>query len=42
MARRTQAQLAQTRQAIIASAKQLFSDKGFARTQVHECVLWSV
>jgi AcrR family transcriptional regulator len=36
MARRTQAQLAQTRQAIIESAKQLFSDKGFARTQVAE------
>jgi AcrR family transcriptional regulator len=36
MARRTQAQLAQTRQAIVASAKQLFSDKGFARTQVAE------
>jgi len=36
MARRTQAQLAETRQAIIASAKQLFSDKGFARTQVAE------
>lgn len=36
MARRTQAQLAQTRQAIIASAKQLFSEKGFSRTQVAE------
>jgi AcrR family transcriptional regulator len=36
MARRTQAQLAQTRQAIIDSAKQLFSEKGFARTQVVE------
>ncbi len=36
MARRTQAQLAETRQAIIVSAKQLFSDKGFARTQVAE------
>lgn len=36
MARRTQAQLAETRQAIIVSAKQLFSDKGFSRTQVAE------
>ena len=36
MARRTQAQLAETRQAIITAAKQLFSDKGFARTQVAE------
>ena len=36
MARRTQAQLAETRQALITSGKQLFSDKGFARTQVAE------
>lgn len=36
MARRTQAQLAETRQAIIASGKQLFAEKGFARTQVAE------
>jgi AcrR family transcriptional regulator len=36
MARRTQAQLAETRLAIIESGKQLFADKGFARTQVAE------
>lgn len=36
MARRTQAQLAETRLAIIASGKQLFAEKGFARTQVAE------
>ncbi len=36
MARRTQAQLAETRAAIIDAGKQLFADKGFARTQVAE------
>lgn len=39
MARRTQAQLAETRQAIIDAAKQLFADKGFANTQVAEIAL---
>jgi AcrR family transcriptional regulator len=36
MARRTQAQLAQTRQDIIASATRCFAEKGFAQTQVAE------
>lgn len=39
MARRTQAQLAATRQAIIDAAKQLFADKGFAHTQVAEIAM---
>jgi|GEM_PF-2342799 len=36
MARRTQAQLAETRQAIISAAKTLFAEKGLMRTQVAE------
>jgi len=39
MARRTQAQLAETRQAIIDAAKQLFADKGVANTQVAEIAM---
>jgi AcrR family transcriptional regulator len=36
MARRTQAQLAETRQGIITAAKRLFAEKGFANTQIAE------
>jgi len=36
MARRTQAQLAETREALILAAKQLFAEKGYGNTQIAE------